>query len=635
MKRNTFNKGSRLLTLSLTLMVLVGCNKMDDVVYNPSSLKVNQYNAAFIQRYGEPAADHTWGFTATRGSSDGVTRSISTIFEFPGDADADKFVSAVPDGVESYDVVGPNGYASGVSYIENRSSQVNIWGAWDGTRNSGGTLYIKGDCDFSTASFYVASNTEVYLLEGATLTLSAGNASNLQGGCNFYIAPGAKIVTPGTLVLNNGLHMYNHGRIEAGKLAVNNSSVLYNISTIEVKGDLSSENGNSVIVNDGDLTAARLHTAGSSHVQNNADMTISGNTDIDSNNNTWVNNGQYVTGNFNYTAGSCDVINNCRLTVNNRFKINLGETDRNGFQLDANCGVLTKDFEAAGPMYIYMGSNSVFRVTGTAYMGITKDNYGIYGPASGNYAVFQAKDIVRNSGVDDNQGFVANYFQNLFVVAQTHFNQGYSDKSAEQLANGEVGAQPYYRVADGAALYLGGMAPDFTIDATSCNPGFTGGEGIVYADRVICEDLGTADDFDFNDVAFDVRYADGGAYVKVISAGGIFPLTIAGREVHQLAGATAASDGTYPILGEIEVEEFFVDGVSNAADIEVKVTYIDRSGAATAAPSSTFVLESNAGAVPQKIRVEPRFKLCKEREHIESKYPLFTGYVSAPALEWY
>jgi len=42
-----------------------------------------------------------------------------------------------------------------------------------------------------------------------------------------------------------------------------------------------------------------------------------------------------------------------------------------------------------------------------------------------------------------------------------------------------------------------------------------------------------------------------------------------------------------------------------------------------------------AGAVPQKIRVEPRFKLCAERQHIEAKYPLFRKYVSAPELEWY
>ncbi len=630
-KRNLMNVA----VLALLCGVLVGCTKMDDVVYDPTAQKINKYNTSFVNRYGAPASNHTWGFGVTKSGDAGVTRSLSPIFNFPSDADAANFLADVPEGVKPYDEVGANGYGSGVSYIENRSTAVNIWGSWDGSRTTGGKLYIKGNCDFSEASFYVASNTDVYLLKGATLTLSAGNASNLQGGCHFYIASDAKIVTNSTLVLNNGLHMYNHGTIEADKLQVNNSSVLYNVATVTVKSDLSTENGNSVIVNDNVINAGRLHTAGSSHVQNNADMTISGNTDIDSNDNTWVNNGQYVTGNFYYTAGSCDVINNCKLTVKNRFKINLGETDRNGFQMDAGCGVVTKDFEAAGPMFIYMGSNSVFKVTGTAYMGITKDTYGIYGPASGDYAVFQAKNIVRNNGVDANQGFVANYFQKLYVVAETHFNQGYSDKSAEQQAAGEVGEQPYYRVANGAVMNLGGLTPNITINATTCNPGFTGGNSVVYVDRVICEDLGTADDFDFNDVAFDIRYADGGAYVKIISVGGRYPLKVAGHEIHELAGGTKNDDGSYNIMGEVDVEEFFVSGVHAPEDVEVEVTYIDLNGTPSAAPASTFILEANVGAVPQKIRVEPRFKLCNERQHIEAKYPLFNNYVQAPALEWY
>ncbi|MBQ2129001.1 MAG: hypothetical protein II429_07715, partial [Prevotella sp.] len=50
------------------------------------------------------------------------------------------------------------------------------------------------------------------------------------------------------------------------------------------------------------------------------------------------------------------------------------------------------------------------------------------------------------------------------------------------------------------------------------------GSKFGYTDRVICEDLGTTDDSDFNDVAFDIRYADGGAYFRVVSVGGIYPL---------------------------------------------------------------------------------------------------------------
>ena len=153
-----------------------------------------------------------------------------------------------------------------------------------------------------------------------------------------------------------------------------------------------------------------------------------------------------------------------------------------------------------------------------------------------------------------------------------------------------------------------------------------------YTDRVICEDLGTADDFDFNDVAFDIRYADGGAYVKVISVGGIYPLTVAGHEVHQLCGQQADAKGFYRIAGEVDLDEFFVSGATTAADIDIYVTYID--GTADSG-SATFELRADAGQVPQKIKVTPSYKLCSERQNIEAKYPLFKDYVQDQTVEWY
>ncbi len=161
------------------------------------------------------------------------------------------------------------------------------------------------------------------------------------------------------------------------------------------------------------------------------------------------------------------------------------------------------------------------------------------------------------------------------------------------------------------------------------------GSKFSYTDRVICEDLGTTDDSDFNDVAFDIRYANGGAYVRVVSVGGIYPLYVAGNEVHQLFGAQPKADGTYDILGERTSKEFFVEGATKAADIEVKVTYIDKSGTATAEADAIFELRADVGQVPQKIRVSPKFQLCAERQNIGSKYTNFKKYVADPTVAWY
>ena len=161
------------------------------------------------------------------------------------------------------------------------------------------------------------------------------------------------------------------------------------------------------------------------------------------------------------------------------------------------------------------------------------------------------------------------------------------------------------------------------------------GSKFGYTDRVICEDLGTTDDSDFNDVAFDIRYADGGAYFRVVSVGGIYPLYVAGNEVHKMFGAQPKADGTYQILGERTSDEFFVRGATKAADIKVEVTYIDKSGTSTAAPTSTFELTADQGKVPQKICVSPKFQLCAERQNIGDKYPAFKDYVAHPNVEWY
>ena len=458
-------------------------------------------------------------------------RAIQPSFQFPADADASKFLDDVPAGVKTYDEVGQWGYATGTSYIENRSSDVNIWGGWDGSKTSGGTLYIKGNCNFTNNKFYAAPNTEIYLVKGATLTLNNNDAGNLQGGCNIYIAEGAKIVTSGELKLNNGLHIYNHGTIEANKLSTNSNSLLVNGGTLTVDTHFSVENELSVIVNNGTITAASMNTAGSGKFQNNGSVTISGVSVINSNNNAWVNNGTYHTGYFDYNAGSSDVINNCRLIVDEDFNINLGDNPGDAcFKMDASSSVVTKNFNGGnysctyyrpdwgsyetkkfqgGPFYIYMGAASLFEVTGTATMDATKPNYGIYGPETGDKAVFHAKKIVK---AKQNQGFEVTYGGHLYVATDDHFALGYSDKSAEQQAAGEVGDQPYFRLdaASGAEMTSYNGA-NVTLSDEGCGAAYVGTpdeeerEETPMGFRFCFEDnFPTPGDYDFNDVVLTV-----------------------------------------------------------------------------------------------------------------------------------
>ena len=445
-----------------------------------------------------------------------------------------------------------------------------------------GSLSVNGQLQIQYSNFYAKNTTlsvqnldlkgDSFHFENGEITYTNGNLSvddtkfyikdtdlsvpgnlNLISPTTFY-NEGGTITCTGELKANSS-KFYSSGNSQFSYIEANGSGVIYNgaNATMTSTGQIKLTNYNndgtgSTLINDGDLVGTYLGTEGSALFQNNGNTTISGDTRVDSNNNTWVNNGHYTTNNFIYRALSDNVINNCHLKVNNLFSIQLGSTwpldyesiKTKGFRMDANCGVETKDFEFKGPGFIHMGSNSVFKVSGTAYMGITNDIYGIYGPVSGDYAVFQAGSIVRGNNIDANQGFVANYYKHLYVVTGSHFDFGWSNVAKDQWEGHVEGQwdQPYYRLADGAALYTGTEKPSITITPTNCNPGFTGGDDDDDDDetdpviRVMAEDMGDqttneASDFDFNDVVFDVTYvSEGKVKIKILAAGGTLPLTV-------------------------------------------------------------------------------------------------------------
>lgn len=616
----------------MSLVVLASCSHNFEY-YSPEELVTETYNQAFTKAYGPVAPSQTWGFGSTATSRG--TRALPNDggFEFPNDADASKFLSDVPSGVEAYaDINYGSGYDSGISYIdENLTKEVNIWGRHDPSippygGATGGTLYVKGNCDFSNRKFYFAGHSELYLVRGATLTLNASNAANLQEGTMIYVAEGAKIVTDGELKLNKGLHIYNHGTIEAETITTNSESVLYNVGTVTVNGQITVENEMSVFVNDGTLTAKELLTKGSGKVQNNGDATIEGTTTINSNNNTWVNNGHYVTEDFKYTAGSTDVKNNCKLTVKNEFFLELGDCNYGvGFYLDG--GVVANSFTMEGPGYIYMHSNSVFKVETTAVMNISSDNdkYGIYGIGN-DWAVFQADKIVAGT---ENQKHLVSYNGKLAVVANTHFAQ----------AEETDGNYPYYITRDEATLYVGGDVPSVTIEESECNPGFVGDTTPqeptwTFLCRVFGEDLSATQDtdFDFNDVVFDV-YTDGNGTAKVIllAAGGTLPLSVDNIEIHDLwnqATTTMINTGEGPDLGPVELG--YVQGIYSLNDVNNKIkVVVFKNGAACE-------MTARQGQPCAKFAVTEPIKWVSERVDFSTVYTKFKQWVNEDAdYEWY
>ena len=145
--------------------------------------------------------------------------------------------------------------------------------------------------------------------------------------------------------------------------------------------------------------------------------------------------------------------------------------------------------------------------------------------------------------------------------------------------------------------------------------------------RIIAEDLGDSDDFDFNDVVFDVATNGGATIITLQAAGGTLPLYIEvggdSREVHEIfsvssttmintgAGATKA-----PVM-------YRVDG-TGAVNVKVE-----------GQNAEVYTLKAEIGKAPQKIRVETRYEWTAERQDINDKYPGFADWVADPTANWY
>ena len=614
---------SAALTIAASTFTIISCSDHHIEQWSNAQFAQAKYEKAFIARFGQPAKDQTWGFGTVATKSFGFsTRAITSSYTFPSDASSDMFLDDVPEEVEYYGNINyGGGYASGISYIDGSINKINIWGGWDGSKTSGGTLYVKGNVEMNISDFYVADNTVIYLVKNATLKLKAGDA-NFQNGCNFYIAEGAKIVTDGDFKPNS-CNFYNHGTIEAANVLPNGNSLIFNVGTIKT-GKVTLYNAETKLVNDGDLSASELNTEGSSKFQNNGTATISGKTTVNSNDNIWVNNGKYTTATYTYQAGSSEVVNKCSMTVTGEFYINLGDNaGQNGFSMDGNASCVVGSFKAEGPFNIYMGANALFKVDGTATLDATKANYGIYGPTSG-YAVFQAKDIVKGK---DNQGYEVTYGNNLYIVANTHFAQGYS------------GDYPYIDFKGGCSennIYTNGKLPSFSIESSECNPGFNGDtpDPTPQADvRVIAEDLSVTDnsDFDFNDVVFDVTFnypEQGKTTITLLAAGGTLPLYVGGQEVHDKFGVSTKTMVNTGAGASKAPVSFVLDGTFER-DANNIVVQVEKEGVLAE-------ITAERGKVASKIAVKPNYEWCAETQDIEEKHSAFGKYVKGEVdTDWW
>ncbi len=152
---------------------------------------------------------------------------------------------------------------------------------------------------------------------------------------------------------------------------------------------------------------------------------------------------------------------------------------------------------------------------------------------------------------------------------------------------------------------------------------------------IICEDLGTIGDFDFNDVVFYAKVWESGmTEITLLAAGGTLNLTVAGHEVHEAFGVgqtTMVNTEESTGKGAEKDPFYFVaeNTYSSLIEIPVVVRTKDAAGNVT-----SYELSAEMGKAPQKICVPKGFKWCKEYKSLAEVYPGFKSWTTGAADTW-
>lgn len=413
-------------------------------------------------------------------------------------------------------------------------------------RYNGYTVYVKGVVN--STDLYLTYQSKIYLTKGSKLILPK-NWNNTgysfgQQDVQIIVAEGAELVCEGTLQFSNTI-LYNKGTVTVNNLQFAGSGKVYNQGKLKVNNTLTIANNNCEVVNEGELEANELQINGSGHFMNLNLVKITGDAVVNSNNNSWINNGTFHCNNFLYNGGgSWNVINNCKLICKNQFYIGIGQ-NQGEFKLDGSIECKTF-FHGIG--ITRMAAKSIIKVAETLTCQAQADGcyYGFYGPETNNngYAVVQAKKITASSLTQRRSISYRNY---LIVATDDHWEQ--CDQSD--------GNYPYWDQGNNVKMSLKNKNDiTETITPTDCNAGISGGPIVIDEPTMYYyyafEDLGTTNDFDFNDVIVRVSApVNGQSSAQIVAAGGTLETYVTygtqenptqlGGEVHATMGSSTTS----------------------------------------------------------------------------------------------
>jgi len=410
--------------------------------------------------------------------------------------------------------------------------------------NNSGLLWNKGTVDLKKKDISY-SNDNGYIYNSGTIK----NVKDFTVGQRGTLWNVGTIKASGKLSgLNVGSKIYNKGNsandsILVGGLELNNSDqYFWNDGKVNVTGTITFFNSGSKFANNGTLRANKLDMRSGAQFINYADhlVVIADSTNYTNANAIWINNGTYNSGTFSITAGGSQVFNNCRLTVKDKFIMDSNDGSR--FVLQGDASVITENFDWNGDNYFWMGGNSLLLVKNKLKSNNDEDDGKGFHQFGENPAVISARVISTDN--EEGQGRICLYGK-LYVDADSMFTLKKVDKISKNnyVTEGEVTFTRKQFTA---------QVPDSWKTPTTCRPAYvpqkTVNDQVMYYYYAF-EDLGTTNDFDFNDVVIRVSAPiNGTSTVQLMCAGGTMSTkvtygeTILCKEVHAAFGVDNIKD---------------------------------------------------------------------------------------------
>ena len=645
----------------------------------------DNYNRAFIDKFGQPAENQDWGF-GSASNARALTRSITVngdVYDkFPSTSEvAANFPTSIPTDADevadleslyagktiqdqwgntqtmynlyhiyAYKIVeGYNLKITQAGTFELGGSYQNA--GWNGSANVAYpyNVYVNVDGNV-TIKRNGATHFNLYILKGnVTLDSNYGEQAGL-----ISVAKGATLNDPrNSIAANQGIKLYNRGTVNATntqKYDIGNFSTVYNEGKFNVSGALTYSPGDantSFFVNLGDdaeLTATAMTLNSSGNFFNSGKVTIAGETNVTQAGIYWVNDGYYTTGSMIFSAKNATFYNYCQLIIKG-----------NAHMYDGEFNLMENSYTEAGTaefdnFIVNMGSNTGMNIKGTVKFEAQGDGtyQGFRTNGSNDYLLIGGKVTVAcHKKTFSVSSGITYSIKEIEIV-----RWGWQVVTEAQLQAESSGDYPVLDL-NGTECPYGQLT--VTPNTNSC--GATWKKDTPdpeYDVRILGEDLTPGDtDWDFNDVVFGVKFnsAGNGATCTLIAAGGTLPLYIATSgnakpygeegynasdwvEVHDLFGVdTKVMVNTGGISTTVNKTPTFdvtnINSANTGKDIRI---FVEK----TSEGNRVWVeLLANQGEPAAKLAVTKNFKVCTERQNINTVYTRFSDWVGNTDIQWY